>query len=321
VIAVIPKPKSVVTEIYESIASEFNVVRATRDQVANTVKTILKTSEGKVVLFDIGGWFSSVINSLVVDFPEKVVGVIEDTENGHQKYEQLGSLSMPIYSVARSPLKENEDFLIGQSILFSADVILRDNGKLLEYLTCAVLGYGKIGKSISYNLWLRGVKPLVYDTNPIRRVEAYNKLCAVPNKEFIMKNSDVLFCATGSHSLDVIDFRYLKQGCFIFSVTSSDDELDLDYLDSEYEKEQTSAYVTKYYSFNNHFYLVHGGNAVNFLHKAVVGDFIHLVRAEMMCAYKLLTSDTNPPGIQQVDLATRKTIASTWLDVMVDEPG
>jgi adenosylhomocysteinase len=88
----------------------------------------------------------------------------------------------------------------------------------------------------------------VYDINPIRRVEAYNRLCDVPTKEYIMKSSDIIFCATGGHALDVIDFRQLKNGCFVFSVTSSDDEFNLTYLNSEYEKEDLDHHITKYYN-------------------------------------------------------------------------
>jgi adenosylhomocysteinase len=100
--AVIPKPKSIVEKIYQTVTSEFNVVMVTRDQIADTTRTLLEGLNGKVVLFDIGGWFAPVIEKLSIEFPEKILGVVEDTENGHQKYELLQTIPVPIYSIARS---------------------------------------------------------------------------------------------------------------------------------------------------------------------------------------------------------------------------
>lgn len=72
------------------------------------------------------------------------------------------------------------------------------------------MGYGKIGKSISFHLLRRGIKPNVFDINPIKRVEAYNNLCLIPTKNKIIGDSDIIFCATGNKSLDVNDFRKLR---------------------------------------------------------------------------------------------------------------
>jgi len=49
--------------------------------------------------------------------------------------------------------------------------------------------------------------------------------------------------------------------------------MDLKFLNSEYEIEEVASNITKYANFHNHFFLVNKGNAVNFIHKAVLGDF------------------------------------------------
>lgn len=58
-------------------------------------------------------------------FPEGFIGIIEDTENGYQKYTH-NNLKFPVISVARSLLKENEDHLVGQAVVFSTEAILRE---------------------------------------------------------------------------------------------------------------------------------------------------------------------------------------------------
>jgi adenosylhomocysteinase len=165
---------------------------------------------------------------------------------------------------------------------------------------------------------LRGVKPSVFDINPIRRLEAYNYLCSAPNRARVIQNSDVLFCATGNQALNILDFRQLKSGCFVFSVTSSDDEINLSYLNSEYNREEVAPNITKYSNFNNHFYLVNKGNAVNFIHKAVLGDFIHLVRGEMIYALGLLLSKRPQAGLHELTLEERRIVAETWMNTFID---
>lgn len=321
IITLIPKPKSIVQNVYDMVQSRFHVQKATRELIQNTdiiAKTIASTDR-EIILFDIGGYFAPILNDLALVFPGKILGVVEDTENGHQKYESLNSLPLPVYSVARSPLKANEDFLVGQSVLFSADAILRDAGKLIQYLNCSVLGYGKIGNSIAYHLTLRGVKPNVFDTNPVRRLEAYNRVCFTPSRSYIMRNSDVIFCATGNQALNILDFRQLKPGCFIFSVTSSDDEMNLTFLNSEYNAEEVAEYITKYSNFNNHFYLVNKGNAVNFIHKAVMGDFIHLVKGEMIWALNEILTKRPQAGLYELPNEARREIAEIWMNIFVDD--
>lgn len=56
------------------------------------------------------------------------------------------------------------------------------------------------------------------------------------------------------------------------------------------------------------------GNAVNFLHGASVGTFIHLVQAEILAAVSFLTQQEHDNAIHEVDASTRQFIATTWLD-------
>lgn len=314
--AVIPKPRSRDAITESAIASRVKVIVRSREDLREPEAWIdlLPAGDDPVVLFDIGGWFSESLPVLATLLGTRLLGVIEDTENGHQKYERLAKIGVPVVSVARSPLKDNEDFLIGQSVVFSAEAVLRHHGKLLAYLSAGVIGYGKIGRSIAHHLVSRGVKPFVAELNPLRAVEAKNRLCEVVDHKALLGRSDLVFCATGNRALDIHNFRCLRPGAFVFSVTSADDELDLSFLAPEYSIEPAGDHLTIYSGDENHFYLVNDGNAVNFLHKAVVGDYICLVRAEMLWALGQLRNAQFSPGIHQVSTPGRETIASLWLE-------
>ena len=336
---VLAKPRSIDRQTKESLEEQgFNIVLANRhsESFLEDVLQQLGPDIENLVVLDIGGWFSEHIDALKERFGDRFLGVVEDTENGHQKYEEFLQtegiptsfvhrdiekplLPVPVVSVARSPLKDHEDYLIGQSIVYSADALLRATGKLLQYENCAVLGYGKIGRSIAHHLLLRGVKPLVFDSNPLRRMEAFNQHCTTPDLSNLISTSDILFSATGKQALNISYFRSLKNGAFVFSVTSSDDEFNTGFLKSEYKVEEVTEHVTKYVGLQNYFFLANDGNAVNFIHGAVVGDFIHLVKAEMVLAMKKIVSGDIEDRSRIVELTDRERepIAEAWLRVFL----
>jgi adenosylhomocysteinase len=316
---IIPKPKSIVRAVERRIQRQFSVTAFTREEIAKGGVGSLISNSPRVALLDIGGYFAPVLSRLSSDTARQLLGVIEDTENGHQRYATVRTGTVPIFSVARSPLKSTEDFLVGQSVVFSADAVLRGLGQLLQYSRIGIFGFGKIGRSIFHHLMQRNIKPLVYDSNPLKRLDAYNLGAEIPNREMLTSEAEVIFSATGGRALSIGDFTKLKPGCFVFSVTSADDEMDLSHLDTHYEEHIINERVRKLYGRDNHFYLVNGGNAVNFLHNAVLGDFIHLVRAEMLFALEALSRGGVPHGIQEVSDVVRERIASIWLDTYVDD--
>jgi len=313
---VIAKPKSINKTVKDFlIQNGIPVVLHDResDDFEQYLDTEIENSKLPVVLIDIGGWFAKLTPHLSKKHGKKLVGIVEDTENGLQKYEKIQNLNLPVYSVARSPLKDFEDYLIGKSIVYSADALLRSQGHLIEYFKTAILGYGKIGKSIAFELASRGLQPSVYDQNPIRRLEAYNRVFNLPTWSDIISKSDIIFSATGGKATNLIDFNLLKSGSFLFSVTSADDEFDFNLLKKEFEITKVDDYLEKCTGKTNYFYLFCNGNAVNFVHGACVGDFIQLVRSEMLCAVDLLINSEHQAGIHITKENLRKSIANTWL--------
>jgi len=314
---IIPKSNSINKEVLKVISDRFPILPLTKASLydVNTLSPYIEKSKNRIILLDIGGYFAPIINELKEQFPEKIIGVVEDTENGYQKYVALPSLNVPLFSVARSVLKENEDFLVGESVVFSTDAVLRKYNMLFDYLQCGVIGYGKIGKSIAFNLQRRNIKPYVYDMRATREVEAVNNGCYVTSKKYLLEESGIIFCATGNESLSTNDFTSLKNGVFIISVTSSDDEMDLSSLEKIYAKQEITTHITKYYNENNYFYLVNKGNAVNFIHGAVVGSSIFLVQAEILLCVLELSQKKCHNGIQELQCEKRDDIAEKWLQV------
>lgn len=105
-------------------------------------------------------------------FSGRILGVVEDTENGLRRYLSLPKTPCPVYSVARSPLKDPEDFLVGQSVVFSAEALIRERGGILNGRPACVIGFGKVGSSIARMLHAKNVPVTVCDTDPVRMAQA-----------------------------------------------------------------------------------------------------------------------------------------------------
>lgn len=318
VAAVLPKPKSVHRDAARTVSLAYPVDPLSRDQFADP-DTALAYCEQRaagrpLVLLDVGGYFAPVLHELCDRFSGRIVGVVEDTENGHRRYLELGKPPCPVYSVARSPLKQPEDHLVGQSIVFSTEALMRSRGDILPGRAATVIGFGKLGSSIARTLHAKGVRVTVFDADPVRATQALaHGFHVAPTRPAALSTAGMVMCATGNLALRHHDFAGLPNGAYLASVTSSEDELELDALAGVYERSPVAEHVTRYATVGHYFYVLADGNAVNFLHGASVGAFIFLVQAEILAAAARCVSGDTEPGYHQLPDADRQRIAHIWL--------
>jgi adenosylhomocysteinase len=316
--AVLPKPKSVDLTARREVEKTTQCDALSRELFENAdsaVDYIESRAGGEpVVLLDVGGYFAPALGALCERFSGRVLGVVEDTENGHKRYASAGKLPCPVVSVARSPLKAPEDFLVGQSVVFSTEALMRGRGDILHGRPALVIGFGKLGSSIARLLHAKGVQVTVHDVDPVRRAQALSQGFTVArDRDTALHGAGLILCATGAVSLRGEDFSALRNGAYVATVTSSEDELDLAGLPDVYQRTPNGEHVTRYQTTGHYFYLLNGGNAVNFLHGASVGPFIYLVQAEILAGVRNLARKDLGPGMHEVDATDRAVIAGTWL--------
>jgi adenosylhomocysteinase len=324
---VLAKPKSIESSAYRRAAESFPMAVADRKELTKKsgVQNLLSMStlgDEKLLAIDIGGYFAPALEHLASE--ANLCGVVEDTENGQQKYEaQRGSgFPCPVLSVARSPLKNAEDYLVGHSVVFSTEALMRSRGDVLQGRSACVIGYGKIGRSVARLLRSHGVQIAVHDIDPVPLTEAHAHGFAVhSDRKTAMAGAGIIICATGNLALSQDAFRHVEPGAYVVSVTSSDDELDLGPLKESYERNRIATDIVRYRrrderrSEAHFFFVLNNGEAVNFLHGAVVGPAIQLVQAEIvMAAARLLDGSAPEAGaIGEVSADDRATIARIWL--------
>ncbi len=319
---ILPKPNSIDKQESSSVGQKHEVVLWGRKDVNNIALVIpkfqemLKSDQQEIVLLDIGGYFAQSLNELSKALGGRLKGVVEDTENGLQNYLQLPDIPCPVLQAARSPLKEPEDYLVGQSLVFSAEALLRELGAVMTNQNVLILGYGKIGHSIAETLGRRNIRAMIYDNDPIRHLQARGHGFETPPKDVGLEKADMVFSATGRKGLREEDFPKLKKGACVATVTSADDELDVEGLVSKYYAESVTDRVEQYSSRtdNHYLYLMNQGNAVNFIHKAVVGPYIYLVQGELLRAFQLAARGDLPKGIIELPREERQRIATLWMN-------
>jgi len=311
---VFAKPRSINRDIMEELTRHgIKVKTAMRD--CNPVSHYLDGDTATpTVLCDIGGYFSTLAQ--IPNLP--ILGIVEDTENGQQKYEAVaGTLHYPVASVARSPLKEHEDRLVGESIVNCTDKVLGEIGNTLRGRTAGVIGYGKVGAGIACGLKKKGIIPLVAEINPLRMANAIKNDCRPVTSYRDVLHADAIFSATGNKVLNYDDIKQLRGGPSITTATSWEDEFNASLSwRTDFTHEQVAPHITKMTREDkpkNYFHLINGGNPPNFLYDGtdMLTPAIYLVMAEIManagamCQQKRLDTCIVDMGVNRDKIARR----------------
>lgn len=327
---VLPKPSSVGRDEYTQLYAKYKMPELSRPwardarAVVKTLHDDLKLAGKQLVLVDIGGYFAESVDQIKDLFEGELLGVMEGTENGVQKYEQIARKTpykTPIITVARSPLKLPEDHLVASSVVFSVEAVLREQAEILQTRAATVIGYGRVGSSVASILRGRGINTVVYDIDPIKLAEAAARgFQANTRLNEALAQSSLVVCATGRKALELKGFGMLQSGTVVASVTSADDEFDLPCLEVGYIPTPVGKDLVRYdenRSGGRHFFLVANGNAANFIHGAVIGPAIQLIEGEKLRAIKDLIEGKVPAGnshLAELDVKARQEVAEIWIE-------
>ena len=85
------------------------------------IRKILEEDTTPLFVQEVGGYLAGCTDMLS-RFPH-FLGIVEDTNNGHWRYQMAGNHLVPILSMAQSPIKDIEDTVIGDSVIYSTERI------------------------------------------------------------------------------------------------------------------------------------------------------------------------------------------------------
>lgn len=316
--AILPKPKSVHGPTLTWAQQHYPVLPLNR-QWTNTPQGVIEhiaplvAPHERLIILDIGGYFARTQVTLSEYFGPRFLGVVEMTENGHQRYEQE-VLATPVISVARSPLKQAEDIQIGLSVVYSAESLARTLNRTFNVCQAALFGYGKVGRSIARELRCRNLHLELVETDVLRQVEALSHGFKLVGKAEALGRAELVICSTGNGALDLADLQQLRSGTMVASVTSADDEFAFCLAQLPWPSEEVCPHVLALTRPDGStIFLLNRGEAVNFVHGAVIGEYVYLVLAEIIEGVRQLALQPLAPGLFDLPQSTMRTIARHWL--------
>lgn len=323
-------PYSIDCKTLKIVEKKYKTVTPSLEQLSdkNFLVDLIRTNidhSKPAIIIEIGGYFAPTLNILSEILKDNLIGIIEDTETGHKKYEALPFLHCPVISVARSVLKENEDFLVGISCVYSAEKLVRKMGFPLVGKQSMVIGFGKVGRSVANELSRRNCSVVIYEIDALRKINAISMGFKVLSKECALQQSDIIYGTTGVRSISTNDLPSLKKGVVLVSCSSKDIEFDLKAIDEYYTKYPVIEHVDYYQNQNNSLYLLAGGRPVNFVDGAVIGPVLALVQAEIIASIKSLleirqqNTEVKTHIISQNSKKILHLLAEKWIEYFYDE--
>lgn len=317
--AILPKPKSIHAATLERVSRQYPVVELDRRWTVDPALALPRISQlmkehERLVILDIGGYFATLLPALQQHFGERFLGVVEMTENGHQRYLE-GPVPAPVMSVARSPLKQAEDVQIGLSVVYSAESLARGLNRTFNACQAALFGYGKVGRSIALELRSRNLWLDLVETCPLRQVEALSHGFHLVDKETALSRAELVISSTGNGVLSQQDLLLLRPGAMLASVTSADDEFAFTLSELKWPSVEICDRVLQLTRPDGSvIYLLNRGEAVNFVHGAVIGEYVYLVLAEIIEGVRQLAETRHRCGVHELPLAVMRDIARLWLN-------
>lgn len=276
----------ILREPYKALEESNLLLNLLREAIAKS-----RTDGKQIVIQEVGGYFALPVSQLSDDECTNVAGVVEDTTFGHRRYESLiTKIKVPIFSVARSALKEIEARFVGKAAVTAVEQEFRKLGTSISGRHALVVGYGMIGKNVARSLRDHDVMVSVYDKNDHRNINAFSIGYRIHKKIELIKSADIIFSATGERAISLSDLEMAKNDVILVSAGSKDIEFDVGALvDLSVKRKAVSSNIKKYVlPSHKNIYLFRDGTAVNFIIDSVPSEVIDLVFAEILICTMLL---------------------------------
>lgn len=303
IFAILAKPFSIDNNVLERLHSKYRIIRESYDTFDNTPflenllnEAVEKSNEDEkdIVILEVGGYFSKTLTKLNSDQLKYIKGVVEVTTFGHNKYiEHASKIKIPIYSVARSPIKTIEATYVGRAAVTAIDQVLREIGVSVAGRQALVIGFGMIGRSVADALKAHNLLVSVYDKKGFGQLNAYTQGYFINNKFDLLKNADIIFSSTAERALSYEDIENCKNNVILASVGSRGNEFDMEGLKhNAIEIIPISDNIQKYVlSKQKNIFVVREGTAVNFIIKSCPDEIVDLIHAEVLICTNLLLNE------------------------------
>ena len=311
-LGVISIPYSELKNVAFSIEKLTKIYRPTLDEIPDTILDICKkNSEKKIVLVEIGGYSAQVAHLL-----NNVVLAVEDTNQGHWNFESNAhKLSFPVVSMAQTHLKRLENYLIGDSIVYSTQILLRKYFRQ-DYILgkrVLVLSYGGIGSAVCKALKALNADVSVYDIDPLKQAKAYFEGFRIVRRLDALSKADIVIGCSGKRSVEFDELRFINNGAILVSGSSKQVEFPYDKIKECIVRNQ-GIELEEVKVAGKKFFIAYKGQPINFLHDSALGDIFDLQMSLLCSCVKYGLKSRLKPGIYNIPLEYQRIIAQKYVE-------
>lgn len=268
----------------------------------------------RVVIHEVGGYFADIIYNAPEKLGSKIVGIVEETKQGLWRYEKLKKLNIPVIHIADSGLKNVEGRFVGEAIIRVMITYLKQL-KVDRFNTrFGILGYGVIGKAVAESLRKRKLSLLIYDKNPVRRIEGRIKGFNMVSRSEIMHCADVIIGSSGSRSIQFSDLKNMKNNVILASASSRELEFPVKRIRNKGRKVLSSEYIGIYsMPWGKSIRIINDGFPINFKTRSLPMIIADLMFSQIsLCIYKILNENLSA-GLHRLSEKEEEEIAIIWL--------
>jgi adenosylhomocysteinase len=330
IFCIVAKPYSIDAHVLARL-QKFRVISQPYHQLETTTvlddllkEAVEKSKEDnkQILILEVGGYFAKPLTRIDPDHCQFIAGVVEDTTFGHNRYKvDAPNIPVPIFSVARSPLKEIEARFVGTDAVSAIESVLRSCGISIAGRKALVIGYGMIGSNVAKALRNYGLTTCVYDKNDATNLRAYIDGFPVHKKSELVGKADIIFAATADRALTWPEMEECKDNVILASVGSKNTEFDIETLEEQQIRRETlNSHLERFTTQKSKSIIVaNNGTAVNFILPSLPVEILDIVFAEIfLCSILLLKQDRTrpeyPPGELHVIPGTYlNEIAKDWV--------
>lgn len=282
------------------------------------VEEILIKNSTPLLVQEVGGYLAGCTERL--SSYSHFRGIVEDTNNGHWRYHSAGSHSCPVLSMAQSPLKDIEDTVIGDGVIYSVERIFRDEfDAILQGCRCGIIGYGKIGTSTAIALKGRKCEVATYDIDPSKNIRSRFDGYIIEPFHRLLENCDLIIGCTGKTSINEEDIPFIKNNAILASASAKDEEFDLKAFARVCSLEKINSAVWRYSRKDGSvFYLLNQGTPINFRDRSVLGSLLDMIYSELFVCMRELATVDHPKGLEHSPPHIHSLVAKTWLEIYED---
>jgi len=201
------------------------------------------------MILDDGGDLTNMVLDRYPELVSGINGLSEETTTGvHRLYDRMknGTLPMPAINVNDSVTKSKFDNKYGCRES-AVDAIRRATDLMLAGKRVVVCGYGDVGKGTAASFKGAGSIVTVTEIDPICALQAAMDGFEVKKLESVVGTADIVITTTGNK--DIVQGRHfeaLKDKAIVCNIGHFDNEIDMAWLNDNFEKTEIKPQVDKY---------------------------------------------------------------------------